>query len=446
MIFNIRITNVQHIDNLNFSIDLSKNRLMCIAGKNGIGKTSLIRAIYNLKSTDTFQKTASPYIFNTNSSIDYQFDNEYYSFKYNEKLNLIDTTQIINDKIKSSIHVELPMPHGTRFNHFQKLSVIDQELRSKISLGEYDSPDELIDFLSNVYNTSRFKDLKGVKIKREDYHFILQPEDYYIREDYLSSGEYFVISLYKVIQQKRLCIAIDEIDISLDASAQVNLINELRNFCNRYEVNIVFTTHSLPLMKTLDSSELYYMEENERGNIEIEAKSYNYLKSILFGFYGWDKYILTEDDVLADYINHSIQSLDHPIFYKYKVIFIGGADNVVGLMERNGEEGFLSAPENVITVLDGDQKDTKQRFDNGRVFFIPFMSIEKDLLELYRNNNEEIPQLRMDPDIKGAEKNLYNTLIDSKRMTRAQIFDILNRYKNEESSNFKETLLLFLSK
>jgi ABC-type cobalamin/Fe3+-siderophores transport system ATPase subunit len=61
MNFNCVISNIQHIKELNFNIDLSENKLMCIVGKNGSGKTTLIRSIENLKSADTFAKTASPY-------------------------------------------------------------------------------------------------------------------------------------------------------------------------------------------------------------------------------------------------------------------------------------------------------------------------------------------------------------------------------------------------
>jgi len=60
---------IQHIKELFFRIDLSRKKLMCIVGKNSAGKTTLIRAIKNITSANTFTKTASPYIFNDNSVI-----------------------------------------------------------------------------------------------------------------------------------------------------------------------------------------------------------------------------------------------------------------------------------------------------------------------------------------------------------------------------------------
>jgi ABC-type cobalamin/Fe3+-siderophores transport system ATPase subunit len=42
-LFNCILSNIQHIEELKFNIDLSENKLMCIVGKNGVGKTTLIK-------------------------------------------------------------------------------------------------------------------------------------------------------------------------------------------------------------------------------------------------------------------------------------------------------------------------------------------------------------------------------------------------------------------
>ena len=45
MIFSCQLYHIQHIKELNFSVDLSSNQLMCIVGKNGVGKTTLVEGI-----------------------------------------------------------------------------------------------------------------------------------------------------------------------------------------------------------------------------------------------------------------------------------------------------------------------------------------------------------------------------------------------------------------
>lgn len=431
MIFELALTCIQHIDELNFRIDLSENKLMCVVGKNGVGKTTLIRAIRNLKYSDTFSETASPRIFNEKSGIRYVVGEEEYDFKYNSKLQVIDTKSVISQDIKDAIHVELPIPHGKRFDHFRKLGGIDSELRKNISLKAYETPSDMIDFLSKIYKTDRFENLKSITIKKVKYYFVLKKDGFYIREDYLSSGEYFVINLYKMIRQKCKLIAIDEIDISLDASAQVNLINQLRAVCVEYEVNIVFTTHSLALMNTLCANELYYLEYNN-SIATLEKKSYNYIKSLLFGFVGWDKYILTEDEVLEKYLTHLLSHGEEAIFFKYKIIYVGGSGNVINLMERNDKYNFFSNSENVISVLDGDQKD-KSKFKNNKfVYFIPFCDVEKQLKEHYENG-DGIPEVGHN----GA-KGLFKNLVKKRLMSENEIFSFINNHKKVEVDEFKK--------
>lgn len=439
MIFSCKICNVQHIEELEFSIDLSKNQLTCIVGKNSTGKTTLIRAIKNIKSTDTFTKTAPPNIFNSSSYISYTFDNKKFEFKYNEKLKVIDTKEIISKEIKKNIAVELPIPHGERFNNFQRLGEIDDELRTNITLQQYQKPNELIIFLNTIYQSSRFNNLKEVTIKGAKYYFILKDNNFYIREDYLSSGEHFVINLYKMIQQKCKLIVIDEIDISLDTIAQANLIKQLRIFCADYKVNVIFTTHSLALMKTMNDSELFYMEKNET-KVSFENVSYNYIKSELFCFFGWDKYILTEDEMLEKYLTHLISSTKVKKFFKYKIIHIGGADRVVDLMKRNNEDHFLSTPSNVICILDGDQKHA---YNDEYVYFIPFDSVEKQLF--YHYKNKELPDEFFFKKTPENNKALYSDIIQKKYMTDEDIFDFINERKRIEVEKFKEKLINFLT-
>jgi len=362
-----------------------------------------------------------------------------YSFQYFPKLRVIDTKSIIDKIIKESIYVELPIPHGERFKHFQKLSEIDEELRRNISLNDYTIPSELILFLTNVYSSDRFDNLKETSINNSNYYFILREKGFYIREDYLSSGEFFVINLYKMVQQKCKLIVIDEIDISLDASAQVNLINELRNFCTSYQVNIVFTTHSLAIMKMLNDSELYYMENTSAG-VAIRNASYNYVKSILFGFTGWDKYILTEDIMLENYLVDLISRDSRPIFFKYKIIYIGGGTNTVNLMERNSLDHFFSSPENVISVLDADKKD---EIEKDAVLFTPFQSVEKQLFHHYQNGDLST-ELTFTKEPVNA-KELYNSIIEKRYMSDKEIFTFINKNNSDEVETFREKLNDFLN-
>jgi len=267
------------------------------------------------------------------------------------------------------------MPYGTRFNYFKSASDADLDIRRAIALGDFIRPNELINFLSEIYGLTYYSHMVEVTVKGRDYYAIVNDNGTYIREDYLSSGEYFLVNLYRTIKGSAQLIVIDEIALSLDAAAQANLATSLRKFCARYKRKILFTTQSLALMRQLQTDELFYIE-GDQGHISISPTSYSYAKARLFGFAGWDKYILTEDEVLLGFIEAIIEKYCTRTFFRYKIIFVGGGTQVVGLMKHNEREEFLSSPDKVIAILDGDQSN--ERFSHQpRVYTIPIESVEK---------------------------------------------------------------------
>lgn len=447
--FKVTITDVQHIKSLAYEVDLTKNSITCIVGKNGIGKTTLIKAIGNYKSADTFEKTSSPYIFKDSSKIRYEIDAviyEYTSVEVAGKL-VLDTKDILSQDIQKNISVELPIPHGERFKFFQNLGEVDDDLRSAIATKSYQVPEELIGLLASVYKDNRFEDLKEVELKKKKYYFILLDDDYYIREDYFSSGEYFVISIYKLLQDRCKLIVIDEIDISLDSSAQVELIDRLRELVTVYNSNIVFTTHSLALMKKMKKGELFYMEQN-CDTIDIEAKSYNYIKSLLFQFEGFEKCILTEDEMLENYIKFVLKNEN--IFHVYKIIYIGGSGNVIKLMDRNKDEIFFG-DSSVCSILDGDQKEIYLGKED--VLFLPFKSIEKYLYEMYKENlldsyitgNFNTDSIDRASSLKKEASAFYYEFTDRGYMNENDIFSLITTRQASEVNAFKLSILEFLN-
>ena len=381
MNFRIEIKKVQHIERLALTLDLAKNQLICIVGRNGTGKTTLVRALRNLSQSDTFVSTAPTGIFSPESVIRYWVDEEQVTFNYDEHIESLNCKEGVPQTIKELCEAELPFPHGNRFNFFQSVSKADRDIRQQIILEEYSDPEELRSFLSDIYSKDKFRTLVETRVSGISYFSILLEDGRYVREDYLSSGEYFLINLYRTIKGSARLYVVDEIDISLDPAAQVHLVMRLREFCAKYECNVVFTTNSLAMMRTLDDQELFYMERCE-DETTLNSVSYSYIRSLLFGFSGWDRYILTEDIVLSDFLETLIRHCCPNIFFTYKIIHIGGADNVVDLLERNRNEQFLAEPEYVMAILDGDQshKDFAQQAD---VECLPFANVENALEHHY---------------------------------------------------------------
>jgi len=417
----VSLESIQHVASLTLELDLSSHGLVCLVGRNGAGKTTLVRALRNLASADTFIRTATPYAFSPDSRITYVVDGIEVVFEYDNKIRSLNCRGAIPLELRNLIAAELPMPHGARFNYFKSASEADLDIRRAIALGNHGHPEELVSFLAAIYDSPRYSSMVEVTVKGKNYYAIAKDDGTYIREDYLSSGEYFLINLYRTIKGSAQLIAIDEIDISLDTAAQANLAEWLRAFCVQYERTILFTTHSLALMRQLKTSELFYIDE-KKGRVSISPTSYSYAKARLFGFSGWDRYILTEDEVLLGFIEAVIEKYCLQTFFRYKIIFIGGGSQVTGLMRHNENEQFLSSPEKVIALLDGDQINEKFAC-YPRVHMMPIESVEKAIYAESQADGD-FP-FKVDRNNFTSPKDFHNYLQQKGIATQKQIFEYL---------------------
>lgn len=412
---------IQHVAHLHLDVDLSKSGLMCLVGRNGAGKTTLVRALRNLSNSDTFVRTATPYAFSEESRIVYDLDGEQVTFSYNNVVRSLDCRDKISKELRALVAAELPMPYGARFNYFRSASEADQDIRTAIAFGTYDRPEELISFLNAVYETDRYSAMVEVRLRGKSYYALVRENGTYIREDYLSSGEHFLINLFRTIKGPSKLLVIDEIDLSLDAAAQSNLPGWLRGFCAQYDRKILFTTHSLALMQQLEVEELFYMEE-ENGGVSITPTSFSQAMLKLFGFIGYDRYIATEDKKLIALVHHLVKKYCPTTLLSYKVIYIGGASQVAGLIESNETDRFLAAPERVIAILDGDQCKEKYA-QNARIHMIPLKSVEKALWAA-RQEDPAFPFVTQRENFTG-DKDFEYYLKDQKIATQEEIFDYL---------------------
>lgn len=433
----VEINRVRPIVNLTFEVDLDRHGLLCIVGKNGAGKTTLAKALMNLALADTFVRTSADGVFDSSSTIRYLIDEDEYLFTYDAALRSISTKKLVSAHHKALVSVEMPAPHGQRFTFFRTLADRDKDIRNAVVLGRHKSPTGLIDFLSCIYGDNRFRELVEVEFSGGVCCCFVQPDLRYIREDYFSSGEYFLINLYCKVLKGTPLVVIDEIDISLDANAQARLAEQLRFLCVKHRVKVVFTSHSLALMQTLEHDELHYLERTETQTT-LTQMSFNAVKALMFGFKGWDRYILTEDEVLKQFLEYVISRYCSPTFFSYQIIHMGGHGPAKGLMKKNIQYKFLGPEEHVITVLDGDQNLTSPQH---QVCCIPLPDVEKALWSEYRR-----PEFAHTFD--GGErlhaKALYDFFTSKKKLAPEEIFELLCDRHDAEVDKFAQTLKAFL--
>jgi ABC-type branched-subunit amino acid transport system ATPase component len=442
MRFQVELGDVRPVKALKFSLDLDRNAPLCIVGRNGAGKTTLAKAIMNFALADTFRRTTSDGALRGSSFVRYTLDDASFEFTYDPAVGTLSTRRPVPESLRSLIAVELPIPYGQRFSYFHLLSEADADIRRAIILDDDTRPEGLIGFLTRIYGEAQFENLREVKFSRGACCFYRVEDDRYVREDYFSSGEFFLVNLYRRLQSGPRLIFIDEIDISLDAAAQARLVEELRALCTEFTVNVVFTSHSLALMQTLRAGELLYLEA-AGGQSILEERSFAFVKSLMFGFRGWDRYILVEDEAAKLVVRHIIDKHCMPAYYSYFIIEVGGAGQVISLLQRNRVHGFLAPADAVIAILDGDQAGTGHA-DEPDTYCMPLQSLESAFEAAYDQPcfTPRLPDsVHATLPVAGRHKALYKAYRRFRLRTDAEIIELACAHLAGDMQAFAEQVL-----
>lgn len=427
----IAIDNIKGVTKLIAAFDFSCRKIIVITGKNGTGKTTLVKAFKLISDPQVFQKSAGLNSIRSDSNVLFELDgHRSFSFSFNPKLEALDAKQALPPK--ETVVSELPIPHGARFQQFSLVAKFDAEIRTNIASSNYRDANELQDFLHQVYLNNKFSNLKVTNIKKQKLYFILRESDYYIREDHLSSGEFFLIQLFRLITSGSELVIIDELDISLDASAQVHLFEAIKPLLDKHKSKLIVMSHSLAFMKTVNDGGLYYLEANN-DSATLEQRSYGYVKSDLYGFKGKDRYILTEDETLSGFLAFLIKSEINP-FFEYEIIAVGGQPQIETMAKKNDSDQIFGLPKNVLIVVDKDIYEKIDYRGPSEVHSSPVDDIE---LFIWENRERLLEDVNIDKfkhakKAKATAKTYWKKVISSGQKTRDDLYGLVtNENKNE---------------
>lgn len=380
----IIIENLKKITRLDFTLSLEKG-LYAIAGNNGSGKSSLMTAIAKLVRPSILKEEFAGSTNNfSNSSITYVnpygFD---IVWRKNPNWHAVENYEMM-PRYKGFF--ESSILTGTRFHHLdnKKFLLKTKDIESSKEASEFIK--ENLDYIINGTKTTHFDNLYFAQLDRENrLYFIQFEENIHISEFNLSTGEYFLLSVLKIIQtfsnrrQKdeiRLLI-IDEIDIALHPLAQRRFIEKLKEWMIEYNLLIIFATHSLQIINSLKADDIYYIENNEVLNPIYPA----YLTSRLFEHTSYDKVILVEDDLAKRFIEIMLDSINYERLL-LKIIPIGGWGKVLEIYSQNRKFQYFGTASTLI-VLDGDiiSSANKKPYKNIKKTFLPFDNFERICVE-----------------------------------------------------------------
>jgi len=409
----LSINNLKSIKKFKWELNLKKG-IKAIIGANGIGKSSFIIVLAKLIHPNVFRQEliGSGY---KNTIIEYIFNDN-----FNESCIWCKPKHWINerrniDMPKFNGYFESSILGGKRFriyNNLKEIEVNEKEdtiieaskfIRENMNYIMYgkNSEEERFKTLYSVSGKRRKKKINRYEYEIKEYNwYVLKTEEgHYTHEYFFSTGEYFLLSLLKFIEElvvnknskKLSMVIIDEIELSLHTLAQKRLVEKLTNFSEKYNILVIFTTHSLQIIEAMNPNDIYLFQ-NKKGICSISSPCYpGYLTSRLETHKYYDRIILVEDDLAEMFIIETLREkkLNNVL---YEIIPIGGWEKVLETYLLNETQKFYGNAKTLV-VLDGDMKrETKVhggRKRNIKKMFLPLDNIERYVVEMIKNEDDE---------------------------------------------------------
>ena len=435
----IIVKKVSGVEDITVSFNIPEFGIVVVTGKNGAGKSTLVKSFGLISDPQVFQKSSGIKSIGPESLVSFDIVGyPQFSFSFNSKVGVLDSRDSLPPK--GRVIAELPVPYGVRFKQFSLVSSFDAEIRVNIASSMYEDARDLIAFLDDVYVDGDYRDLKVCKVRKHSFYFILKNRDYYIREDHLSSGEFFLIQLYRLVTSGAELIIVDELDVALDARAQVRLFSAIQPLLKRFNSKMIVVSHSLAFMETVGEGDIYYLEKNQ-GVACLERRSFGYVKSDLYGFRGKDRYLITEDKVLSGFLKYLINHYMAP-FFEYEIIEVGGQPQIDAITQKNDEYGIFGAPDQVAVVVDKDIISKLKYSGKSKVLSSPVLDIEVFLWENRERFLSDVSLKEFLPAKKDKDtaKTYWKKVLGSKQKTAEDLYRIVDKENEKETQALVEEL------
>lgn len=362
----IQIENLRNISKLNF--DLPDRGIWLLTAGNGAGKTSLLACLRRIGHSNAFPIHFPSSIESTNldnyskARIVYGIDDDEVEYAY-----------------RGERWAPRPRRNSSLLDQFGYPSVIyvgatadritprPEDFSSKRIKN---APATLIAAANQIFETTKFDDLRIVNLKKGGGNraFVLRvgqnPAQYHSEKQF-SLGELCVLKLIAQLEDcpHQSLVLIDELEIALHPRAQVQLYEFLRRMAGKKQLTVIFSTHSVTLLKTVPRSQIIYLERSNKGVVTpIVACFPTYaLGNITLGEERAPDVILYVEDEVARSIIEPLVKLtvqkkyqNNSLFPVVKTVPIGGFESVINFLSQH--TSVLPGGTKAQALLDNDVK------------------------------------------------------------------------------------------
>lgn len=340
----ITISDLKNVKNLEF--ELPSEGVWLLTGVNGAGKSTLLACIQRLWDPIAFPRFFKPSLQSSTvdsfkgASITYEIDSETVIYEYKEE------RWVPHPKRLSKLLAESPYADGIYLAADpDRIQPRQEDLRPhRIKK----APPKLIKYANQILDTDRFNNLYWVNATRGKSQALLIEKTVggkktYFSERNFSLGELCVLKLLRSVLDQKVgsLVLIDEVELALHPSAQVRLLEALKEISKEKRNLVLVVSHSVTLIKSIERERILFLEGME-GKVALKKGCY---PSYVLGHVALteeslnDSVICVEDDhshflleAILDRFKTSRQTVSDRMA-SLSINRIGGAAQVVKMIE-----------------------------------------------------------------------------------------------------------------
>lgn len=449
----MKIHNVKNIDDFEFEIPTEKG-LYALTGENGSGKSTVISCA-----------AAAFYVPSFEDYFGLPRDGAYIEFDLNGiKRSVSEKNGVWKhnyQKLGITGFYEGSIVYGNRFKDIEysvlgKLATIEKEQLIdasefvKKSLGSILHDDE--DYYKTLY-VLKNKEAEKLGLQRKTYYY--ENKGSLISQLNMSTGENLLLTILNSIERRLkkkvhgdapAFMFLDEVELALHSSALRRLVFFLKNIAEENNTVVLFSTHSIELIRSILPEKIFYLQRHVNGSIESINPCYPVYatRNLESSNYGHDYIIMVEDDLAKTIVERILRDRRLLSNKRVLVISVGGWTQVLRFAYDTIRSNLTLSTTKILIVLDRDiQKDVAGFMKKEHIGFstppnyLPIKSLEKFLLDklvinidtvLFRELNDYLFQGKsLDTIIKEYDTNVKNNVYtDKEKISNGKLlYDVL---------------------
>lgn len=233
------------------------------------------------------------------------------------------------------------------------------------------APQSLVAAANQIFETRKFDNLKVINLTSGvgNQAFLMKvsenPVKYHSEKNF-SLGELCILKLVEGIREcpNQSLILIDELEMALHPRAQVQLYKYLEDVAARKRLTVVFSTHSVSLLKTVPRNKIIFLDRDDAGQVSVVNGCFpTYaIGNITIGEENHPDTVLYVEDEVAKAIVDTLVKLavqerfnNNNLFPDVRTIPIGGFDAVVQFLTHHNV--LMPDGTKAFAILDNDVRE-----------------------------------------------------------------------------------------